>query len=248
MTNDEQSLEADFRRAEIQREVHEWAEAEIEAKIDSRSLRRALRASDPGNNEEHEPSSAGKIRRSAVCQRIFAEAETLADNAGSAILRLVHLGAALLSELDIKIESAFSQLGKQPADLGLALLRRAELSKQAGTWYVNGANQEFPAMEIAERLDASQSPYPLGGQIARISQRTALLHELPLLFGSGRPVEEVLQDTLQKIQLVIPAVSHAALLVCDRETCELLLLAHVPIGGPKVSATLAKNVMDSKSA
>jgi adenylate cyclase len=247
LTKGEQGLEADSRRAEVQREVHEWAEAATEAKVDSRTLRRALRATDTGNTREHEASSAGKIRRSAVSQQTFARAETLAENAGAVLLRLVHLGVALLSEPDNKIESAFSQLGKQPADLRLVLLRRAELSNQTGS-LVEGAGQEFPAMEIAESLDASRSPYPLDGQIALASRRTALLHELPLLFGSGRPVGELLQETLKKIQLVIPAASHAALLVRDRETGELLLLAHVPMGGPKVSTTLANNVMESKSA
>jgi len=247
LTNEQQGSGADLRRAEIQREVDEWADAALEAKIDGRSLRRALRTAETGNAGEHEASSTGKIRRSTASQQAFARAETLAENPGSAGMRLVHLGAAILSEPDDKIDSAFSQLGKRPADLHSVLLRKVELSKQAGA-LVNEAGREFPVVEIAESLDASRSPYPLGGQIALDSRRTALLHELPLLFGSGRPVGEVLQETLQKIQLVIPAASHAALLVRDRETNELLLLAHVPIGGPKVSATLAKNVMDSKSA
>jgi len=97
-------------------------------------------------------------------------------------------------------------------------------------------------------MDASLSPYPAGNYSALDNGRATLLYELPLLFGSGKAVNELLQETLCRIQRVIRGASHAALLVKDRPTNELLLLAHVPVGAPAVSLTLAKQVMDSRNA
>jgi adenylate cyclase len=238
--NDVDSFMAASSRAEIQREAEEWAGAVAQAATDNRSLRRALRAGDSQNAGGGENPGASKVRRSEASQQVFLRAETLASTEQSENLRLAHLGAALVATPDDKIDSAFSQLGKYKIDLKLALSRRVVLP-------AGGADQQIAAMQIADSLDASDSPYRLQEHAALIDRRSALLYELPLLFGSGRPIADLLQETLRKIQLVVPAATHAALLVLDRDTNELLLLAHVPVGGPRISMILSRRVMDSKT-
>jgi adenylate cyclase len=243
----EKALVPESEREEIRQEAAVWEEAMSEATLDARSLRRALRRASSRREASHLPADTARVRRSAASQEIFAHAEILAIKSGSALLCLIHLATALLETSEEKIESAFHELGNHKSVLREVLLRRSVPLPGSGL-RMTGATLELPPIQVTESMDASLSPYPLGKRLALDDGRAALLYELPLLFGSGRPITEVLQQTLQNIQSVMPAVSHAALLLRDRVTGELLLLAHVPVGAPAVSMTLAEQVIDSKNA
>jgi adenylate cyclase len=247
MQDGEKALVPESQREEIRLEAAPWEEAMSEAALDARSLRRALRRASSRREVSHLPADTARVRRSAASQEIFARAEVLAVESGSVYLGLIHLATALLETSEEKIESAFYELGNRKSVLREALLRTSMPRRRSGL-PITGATLELSPLQVTESMDASLSPYPLGKRLALDDGRAALLYELPLLFGSGRPVTEVLQQTLQKIQSVLPAVSHAALLLRDRMTGGLLLLAHVPVGAPAVSLTLAQQVMDSKNA
>src|SRR5262249_2497590 len=77
--------------------------------------------------------------------------------------------------------------------------------------------------------------------------KLALLYELPLLFARGGSWCQLLQETISRLARVLPAATHAALLVKDRSG-ELLLEAHVPDGTPAVSLMLARRVFETKEA
>ncbi len=230
---------------EIEREANAWAAALAEAAIDNRSLRRALREAAGSAAATGSEAKTTKIRRSPESQQVFARAEVLAATEKAKSIQLVHLGGALLEVPEEKIDAAFRQLGKQKVDLQLSLRRRVALLAREE---LAGAGVNGPAVEITQDLDASVSPYPAHKYVAADQARAALLYELPLLFGGGAAVTDLLQETLLRIQRVIPAASHAALLAKDRSTQELLLLAHVPAGAPAVSLTLATQVMESNKA
>ena len=232
-------------RAEIRAEAAAISEALAESGIDDQSIRRALRAVGGGNTSRAPLPPATKMRRSAESQEVFTRAEAIAKTQESNQVRLVHLGAALLERSEEKIDAAFGKLGKQKVDLRLAFLRRG---KAQGDGAGDDQPEREPPIEIAYSLDASESPYPLDGGPAKSEMRAALLYELPLLFGGAGNLTEVLQESVRRIQRVIPAATHAALLTKDRITHNLLLLAHVPAGTPLVSQTLARRVMDSRKA
>jgi adenylate cyclase len=238
------SLPSD-RRERIQREWEDWVKAVGEAGLDTRVLRRALRQP-PAAPQPAGPGGA-KIRRSAASQQAFQRAAALAEGSPSRVQRLFHLGAALLEPPEPKIDATFDRLGKRKVELQLVLLR------VSATWAreeapVAAAEPVDPAFQVAERVDASLAPYALTAHSPLEEARAALLYELPLRFGKGGPLTELLAETVTQIRRILPGASHAALLVKDRTSGELLLLAHVPAGAPAISLTLAKRVMDSREA
>jgi adenylate cyclase len=232
-------------RAQIQREAEDFAGAMAEASVDIQNLRRTLRALGGAEAAPGPIAPVTKMRRSIASQEVFTRAEAIADTHNSDQLELVHLSAALLELRDEKIDAVFEKMGKRKEDLRLALLRRATTKGNSDS---NATAENEPLVEISHSMDASDSHYPYGTDTAKDEVRSALLYELPLLFGTAASLTDLLQGTLRRIQQVIPAASHAALLTKDRVTNELLLLAHVPAGTPLVSQTLAKRVMDSRKA
>lgn len=228
-------------------ELDAFTEALVEAGVDGQTLRRALRSLAVGDVSRSPLAGSTKLRRSASSQDAFAKAEAIAVSLGCRNIELVHLTAALLDGQDEKIDAAFAQLGRQKAMLRSALLRRGSAgAEQPG---IRGTQPEVDSsVAIAHSVSAAESPYPFEGSTSKNDLRAALLYELPLLFGTGGSLVQTLQETLRRIQRVIPAASHAALLTRDRVSKELLLLAHVPAGAPRVSQTLAKRVMDSRTA
>jgi len=231
----------------MQGEVEAFEEALAEAGMDSPSLRRALRSLAVGDASRAPLSKSTKLRRSRASQEAFSRAEAAAAAQGSQAVELVHLAAALLEGPEERIDAALVQLGKQKIDVRLALLKRGRANAHKPP--IQDAQPEWdPRVEIAHSMNASDSPYPFTGGTPKNELRAALLYELPLLFGTRGNLVEILQETLRRIQRVIPAASHAALLTHDRTTNDLLLLAHVPVGAPSVSQTLAKRVMESRTA
>lgn len=232
-------------RNQIQRESDVLAQAMAEVGIDVQVLRRTLRAKGTVEASPGQMPASTKMRRSIASQEVFARAEALASADNSNQLELAHLGAALLELPVEKIDAVFETLGKQKVDLRLALLRKITAKGR-----VEGGvlPEEESSLEIAHTIDAGESSCPFVSGTSNSEIRSALLYELPLLFGSGGRITDLLQQTMHRIQRVIPAASHASLLTKDRVTNELLLLAHVPAGVPQVSQTLARQVMDSRKA
>jgi len=95
-------------------------------------------------------------------------------------------------------------------------------------------------------MDATIAPFLSSPQSSPTEARAAFLYELPLLFGKGGTAEELLQIVVSRLADVIPAVTHAALLVRERATGELNLVAHTPPGTPAASLQLAEQVLASR--
>ncbi len=231
-------------RESIRNECETWTEAVAEAGTDTTTLRRAVRkAARPATQRILE--SNARIRRSAASQEIFARATSLAEADASPTIHLLHLAIALLEKPEEEIDAAFTQLEKRKIDLHVAALRRAANIALATT---AGEPGDAAMIRIAAKLDASDAPYSVGTSTALDQERMALLYELPLRFGKGGPIPEMLQETVARISKVVPGASYAALLVKDRTSGDLLLLAHVPSGAPAISMTLAKRVLDTREA
>src|ERR1700733_13181510 len=168
-------------RNEIQWEASTWADALTEVGSNNRAIRRALRDMTTAPISSR-AVSVTRVRRSPESQVVFARAEGIATAEQASCILLAHLAGALLEIIDERIDTAFRQLGKQKIDLQLALLRRnAPLVREA---VASGADKSS-GIEITQALDASSFPYSDNNQVSE--QRSALLYELPLLFGSGGP-------------------------------------------------------------
>ena len=206
-------------------------------------LRRTLRSvpGEPATQTNNWGTS--KLRRSAASLEAFTRAGALAVTDQAAHVELLHLAAALLELPDPAIDRAFEQLGKRKIDLQVLLLRSAKESHSLSI-----SESEEPVLEVALSLNASNAQYPFEVGTDVEKARAALLYDLPLIFAGSLNVTDLLQESLQRIQSVIPAATHAALLTKDAVTGGLLLIAHVPAGVPLVSQTLARRVMDSRNA
>jgi len=104
-----------------------------------------------------------------------------------------------------------------------------------------------PAVAIAETVDAGASVFPAAGG-RRGERRLAALYELPLRLGREMELDRLLQETVDELIAAVPDASRCALLVHDPATGGLLLKAHVPVGGPAVSLTLARRAMEERQA
>jgi adenylate cyclase len=223
-------------------EFQAWAECLAETGTDCLALRRTVRRLATSTiGPSSDPTT--KIRRSSASHDVFARAIVLSTADGSENTNLLHLAAALFEKPQEKIDAALQELGSRRTDLQLAVLRRLTqmLSKPQHD------REDAAAFRIAATLDASSAFFP-SGKFALDEARAALLYELPLHFGRGSSVTELLQETVNRISKVIPGASNAALLVNDRASGELLLLAHVPPGAPAISMTLARRVLETREA
>jgi adenylate cyclase len=112
-----------------------------------------------------------------------------------------------------------------------------------------GAPESTPdtGIDIAEVIDATIGPFDADHPIdPGRAQHMALLYELPLRFGEQTDLEDLLQITVEQLVAVIPSASRGALLIKDATSDELLLMAHVPVGEPSVSMTLALRAMTQR--
>ena len=234
---------AQAKREKVQRECEAWGDCVAEAGTDSPSLRRAIRRFATSAHPQSLDRGA-KIRRSPASQQIFARATSLATSDSFPMPNLLHLAAALLEKPEEKLDAAFEHLNKRKVDLQVSVLRRLAQMAPAKALDMEDASM----FRIAAKLDASFAPYSVGTNSALDQERAALLYELPLRFGKGGPLSEMLQETVSRIGKVVAGASDAALLVKDRASGELLLLAHVPPGAPAISMTLAKRVLESCEA
>ena len=106
-------------------------------------------------------------------------------------------------------------------------------------------SDELPDVAITEVLGVKESMV-LGCATSvedRAFERLALLYELPLELGAEGPLNPLLQGTLERLVVAIPAAQRGAILVQDAATGRLLLKAHLPPGNPSVSMTTANHAM-----
>ena len=75
----------------------------------------------------------------------------------------------------------------------------------------------------------------------------AALYALPLHLGEKAGLETLLEAIIERVVSAIPGATRGALLVKD-SAGKLLLKAHVPMGQPAVSLTLAQRAMDTHEA
>ncbi|TMJ43920.1 MAG: FHA domain-containing protein [Alphaproteobacteria bacterium] len=102
-------------------------------------------------------------------------------------------------------------------------------------------------LDIGAMIDAAAPVFEPGQSVdpAR-AEALALLYELPLQFGEVTELDTLFQTIIERLVTIIPAASRGALLLEDAESRELLLKAHVPVGRPSVSVTLAAQAMATR--
>jgi adenylate cyclase len=100
--------------------------------------------------------------------------------------------------------------------------------------------------QISAVIDASRPPLSRPVDESRNAERLSLFYDLPLQFGLEVEHSALLNTILVKLLQVLPAAERAALLVRDRKSDALLLLAHIPSGHPAVSLTLAQRALQGK--
>jgi adenylate cyclase len=99
---------------------------------------------------------------------------------------------------------------------------------------------------IDEVIDATAVAFDQDHPIdASRAQHIALLYELPLRLGEQSDLDTLLQVMIEQLVTMLPSASRGALLLTDPSS-ELLLKAHVPIGNPAVSITLARRAIVRK--
>ena len=101
-----------------------------------------------------------------------------------------------------------------------------------------------PEPDIVKSIDATIGAFDPNHPIdPGRAQHMALLYELPLRFSEQTELDALLQMTVEQLVALIPSASRGAVLIKDPATEELLLKAHVPIGEPSVSVSLARRAM-----
>jgi adenylate cyclase len=104
-------------------------------------------------------------------------------------------------------------------------------------------------LEFTPSLDASKAAFTAEdlGNLNSVNQRLTLFYELPLQFGKETRLEALLQLVVERVVDVIPWAKRGAVLVKERNG-KLALKAHLPVGHPAMSVTLAQRAMDQHSA
>ena len=99
-------------------------------------------------------------------------------------------------------------------------------------------------LDISEMIDAAGPIFQRGETIdLSRAQALTLLYQLPLQFSEQNDFGILLQTITERLVEIIPGASRGALLLQDPVTGELLLKAHVPVGQPSISMTLATRTM-----
>jgi adenylate cyclase len=103
-------------------------------------------------------------------------------------------------------------------------------------------------LEITPSLDANKSAFTANDIVNEdAARRLALFYELPLQFGQETRLDELLQLVVERVVNVIPGADRGAVLVKDKNG-KLALKAHLPMGHPAVSLTMAERAMDQHTA
>jgi adenylate cyclase len=232
-------------RGDVLLEWDAWEESLSEANLEAPALRRELRDRVSTAKGDNPKLDAAKIARSPASRAVFASAEKLANDSAGGKVSLLHLASALIEHGDPHISGAVMRLGGSIELLRYAIRRHMLSTTIRFPSRDNDTESGAPGM-IMERMDATVAPFFASPQSSPMEARAAFLYELPLLFGKGGTAAELLQVVVSRLADVIPAVTHAALLVRDRVTGELNLEAHLPPGTPAASLQLAEQVLSSK--
>src|SRR4029077_11161379 len=75
------------------------------------------------------------------------------------------------------------------------------------------------------------------------AEALTLLYQLPLQFSEQNDFDALLQTITERLVEIIPGATRGAVLLKDTVSGELLLKAHVPVGQPSISMTLATRTM-----
>jgi adenylate cyclase len=103
--------------------------------------------------------------------------------------------------------------------------------------------------QITTSLDATAPPFARAETTAmNTARRLDLFYELPLQFGGETNLNSLLQLIVDRVVDVIPEAKRGALLVRDHKTGKLALKAHLPVGNPAVSMTIARLAMEQCKA
>src|SRR5262245_59937267 len=111
------------------------------------------------------------------------------------------------------------------------------------------SSHQVTSSDITLTLDAIKPVFPLeGSNYFDTDRRLATLYDLPLQFGAEIQFETLLTKIVQKLLEVIPSSSRAALILREPTSGTLLLKAHMPVGKPCVSMTLAQRTLKEQVA
>src|SRR5205085_9417026 len=101
-----------------------------------------------------------------------------------------------------------------------------------------------PKVEIGKTLDAkTPGEVRLTSSSPDTSRRLHLLYELPLKLATESRLDQLLQTVVEEVVKVIPNAARGALLLKDAQTGALVLRAHIPVGEPALSMTLAQRAV-----
>jgi adenylate cyclase len=100
-------------------------------------------------------------------------------------------------------------------------------------------------LDISEMIDPTGPFFFERGETIDPSRAEALtlLYQLPLQFSEQNDFDVLLQTITERLVEIIPGATRGALLLKDTVSGELLLKAHVPVGQPSISMTLATRTM-----
>jgi len=105
------------------------------------------------------------------------------------------------------------------------------------------------ALNITLSLDAVKPAYKFEGHShPDADHRLAILYELPLQFGVEIQLDVLLGIIVRRLMEVVRGSARAALVLTDPATNALLLKAHLPVGKPCVSMTLARRALKEQVA
>jgi adenylate cyclase len=111
------------------------------------------------------------------------------------------------------------------------------------------SNHHGAGSNITLTLDAVKPAYKFeGDRTVDTDRRLAVLYDLPLQFGDEIQFDALLAKIVQKLLEVIRGSARAALVLRDPASGALLLKAHVPVGKPCVSMTLAQRTLKDQVA
>lgn len=97
-----------------------------------------------------------------------------------------------------------------------------------------------PAVTIGTAMDIRvPSTFQVEPGATEGERRLALLSELPLRFAKEPRLDRLLEKIVEHLVEVIPGATRGALLLSDPQAGKLVLKAHLPVGEPAVSMTLA---------
>jgi adenylate cyclase len=155
---------------------------------------------------------------------------------------------------EIKGQGKRELRGGDNVTIGVTTLRIEELDASGVTEESASANQGStvppemqnvePAVTIGPTLDAkAPSTFQAEPGASDSERRVALLFELPLRFAKESRLDNLLQTIVEGLAELIPGARRGSLLLVDPESGGLVLKAHLPVGQPAVSMTLAQRAV-----